>query len=77
MAAENSLWNHGATPRPCITPRCMPRATCLSVDGRVVTQLGASLVGQWVRAHLPAPGTRVQAVVQEDPTCPEQLSLGP
>lgn len=76
-AAENSLWSHRATPRPCITPRCAPRATCPSADGRVVTQLGASLVGPiWVRAHLPTPGTRVQALVQEDPMCPEQLSLG-
>ena len=28
-----------------------------------------SLVGQWLRVHLPMQGTRVQALVQEDPTC--------
>ena len=29
----------------------------------------ASLVAQWLRIHLPMQGTRVQALVQEDPTC--------
>ena len=32
-------------------------------------QLGASLVAQWLRIHLPMQGTWVQALVQEDPTC--------
>ena len=31
--------------------------------------LGASLVAQWLRIHLPMQGTRVRALVQEDPTC--------
>ncbi|KAJ8790708.1 hypothetical protein J1605_021136 [Eschrichtius robustus] len=30
---------------------------------------GASLVAQWLRIHLPMQGTRVRALVQEDPTC--------
>ena len=30
---------------------------------------GASLVAQWLRIHLPLQGTRVRALVQEDPTC--------
>ena len=30
---------------------------------------GASLVTQWFRIHLPTQGTRVPALVQEDPTC--------
>ena len=30
---------------------------------------GASLVAQWLRIHLPMQGTRVQALVREDPTC--------
>ena len=30
---------------------------------------GASLVAQWLRIRLPMQGTRVQALVQEDPTC--------
>ena len=29
----------------------------------------ASLVAQWLRLHLPMQGTRVRALVQEDPTC--------
>ena len=31
--------------------------------------LGASLVAQWLRICLPVQGTRVRAVVWEDPTC--------
>ena len=38
--------------------------TTLKVRG-----LGASLVGQWLRILLPMQGTRVQALVREDPTC--------
>ena len=30
---------------------------------------GASLVAQWLRIHLPMQGTRVRALVREDPTC--------
>ena len=30
---------------------------------------GASLVVQWLRIRLPMQGTRVQALVREDPTC--------
>ena len=30
---------------------------------------GASLVAQWLRTCLPMQGTRVRALVQEDPTC--------
>ena len=37
--------------------------------------VGASLVAQWLRIHLPVQGTQVQALVLEDPTCVEQLSL--
>ena len=33
-----------------------------------------SLVVQCLRIRLPMQGTRVQALVQEDPTCREQLS---
>ena len=29
----------------------------------------ASLVVQWLRIHLPMQGTRVRALVREDPTC--------
>ena len=30
---------------------------------------GSSLVAQWLRIHLPMQGTRVRALVREDPTC--------
>ena len=30
---------------------------------------GASLVAQWLGVHLPMRGTRVRALVWEDPTC--------
>ena len=33
------------------------------------TILGASLVVQWLRVCLPMQGTRVRALVWEDPTC--------
>ena len=33
------------------------------------TILGTSLVVQWLRIRLPMQGTRVRALVQEDPTC--------
>ncbi|KAJ8778147.1 hypothetical protein J1605_013863 [Eschrichtius robustus] len=29
----------------------------------------APLVAQWLRIHLPMQGTRVRALVREDPTC--------
>ena len=32
-------------------------------------EIGASLVAQWLRIHLPIQGTWVRALVQEDPTC--------
>ena len=33
------------------------------------TETGTSLVAQWLRIRLPMQGTRVWALVQEDPTC--------
>ena len=30
---------------------------------------GTSLVAQWLRTRLPVQGTRVQALIREDPTC--------
>ena len=34
-----------------------------------ISTRGTSLVAQWVRIRLPMQGTRVQALVREDPTC--------
>ena len=57
---------------------------CPSTDGWITTVLeshtmeyylaikrneGASLVVQWLRIRLPVQGTRVRALVREDPTC--------
>ena len=36
---------------------------------QVKNTLGASLVAQWLRICLPMQGTRVRALVWEDPTC--------
>ena len=33
------------------------------------SNIGASLVAQWLRIHLPMQGTQVRALVREDPTC--------
>ena len=33
--------------------------------------MGTSVVAQWLRIHLPMQGTRVWALVREDPTCRE------
>ena len=33
-----------------------------------IKKTGTSLVAQWLRIHLPMQGTRVQALVLEDPT---------
>ena len=33
------------------------------------TSAGTSLVAQWLGIHLPMQGTRVRALVLEDPTC--------
>ena len=32
-------------------------------------RIGASLVAQWLRIHLPMQGTQVRALIGEDPTC--------
>ena len=46
-------------------------ACCLkcSFEGVKIRKVGASLVAQWLRILLPMQGTRVQALVWEDPTC--------
>ena len=41
--------------------------TLLSCSQEVVCR--TSLVAQWLRIHLPMQGTRVRALVREDPTC--------
>ena len=36
---------------------------------RIRNNEGVSLVAQWLRIRLPMQGTRVRALVREDPTC--------
>ena len=43
--------------------------THLTALFKIMVLLGASLVVQWLRIHLPMQGTRVQVTVREDPTC--------
>ena len=40
-----------------------------SIEGHESVSRGTSLVAQWLRIRLPMQGTRVWALVQEDPTC--------
>ena len=40
----------------------------MNIDVKILNK-GASLVAQWLRIHLPMQGTRVRALVPEDPTC--------
>ena len=42
------------------------RLSCFSVSKKLYR---TSLVAQWLRIRLPMQGTRVRALVQEDPTC--------
>ena len=51
----------------CLWPKSLNEHTCTS--GLKISQIGASLVAQWLRVCLPMQGTRVQALVWEDPTC--------
>ena len=39
------------------------------IDGHIKDDYQASLVAQWLRIRLLMQGTRVQALVWEDPTC--------
>ena len=41
----------------------------LNINTQLKPCIRASLVVQWLRIHLPMQGTRVQALVWEDPTC--------
>ena len=44
-------------------------AKSTSLNSVLKLEPGASLVAQWLRICLPMQGTRVQALVWEDPTC--------
>ena len=42
---------------------------CIFKDSLKICIIGASLVAQWLRIRLPMQGTRVRALIWEDPTC--------
>ena len=46
-----------------------PRVKCLAHCRYQISKGQTSLVAQWLRIHLPMQGTRVRALVREDPTC--------
>ena len=58
---------------PCL-PKTWKQPKCLRTDEWIskiwyIQTVGASLVAQWLRIRLSMQGTRVQALVREDPTC--------
>ena len=58
---------HASNTNPHIVTRVTQPSTkvfCLKV-----AKIGTSLVAQWIRIRLPIQGTRVRALVREDPTC--------
>ena len=60
----------GDLPTPSVVPRAgIMHSTLLLLMAPQKRQLGTSLVAQWLRIRLPMQGTRVRALVQEDPTC--------
>ena len=50
-----------------VAPISYPTSLCIFLFKK--SDLGASLVAQWLRIRLPMQGTRVWALVWEDPTC--------
>ena len=45
------------------------RPKLIAIKSEINSNTGASLVAQWLRICLPMQGTRVRALVWEDPTC--------
>ena len=65
-----SRWAPDLGPLTCLVPR-PPPATSLLPFSPQLSEICAwtSLVAQWLRVCLPMQGTRVRALVWEDPTC--------
>ena len=49
--------------------RMINQKTAKNVEDSNEKECRASLVAQWLRIRLPVQGTRVRALVWEDPTC--------
>ena len=52
-----------------LTEVCKSKMTLFALKSESKGGRGASLVAQWLRICLPMQGTRVRALVWEDPTC--------
>ena len=52
-----------------IKGRCHCLIEKVAEEEKIKTEARASLVAQWLRICLPMQGTRVRALVWEDPTC--------
>ena len=52
-----------------LNPLCLAQERSGSVRMEKKQETGTALVAQWLRIRLPMHGTRVQALVWEDPTC--------
>ena len=75
---REQTWKHSpshtsssAKGRGLTSSRCLHRPSNQTLPNVCYkhVQRGASLTAQWLRIHLLMQGTRVQSLVQEDPTC--------
>ncbi|KAJ8788993.1 hypothetical protein J1605_022399 [Eschrichtius robustus] len=66
LAKESEKVKEEIQQEPCATNKYTFQSTLSSVENR---QGGTSLVAQWLRIRLPLQGTRVRALVRENPTC--------
>ena len=59
------------SPNQCQTQerQSSARTVCCEQRNQIKKWSGASLVAQWLGIRLPVQGTRVRALVREDPTC--------
>ena len=65
---ESSLFNiHEYFPQTC-SPNIATDCKCMTPALSHYLKTRASLVAQWLRIRLPVQGTRVRALVREDPT---------
>ena len=73
LRGRRATWARTGTLSLCVQPVC---AHCYLAEPAVGNQW-ESLVFQWLRIPLPMQETWAQSLVQEDPTCPGQLSCEP
>ena len=71
---QTHLWGHDGSSHDISLPhwsrgQALPVCPISPEKGAIKTKTRASLVAQWLRVCLPMRGTRVRALVWEDPTC--------